>query len=211
MSVFRNGLEYNNLLRRFELAVGRVWPEYLDGEPEISKLSSDPKDLECLVVASYKLMKYIRRWLTKQKLPFDEGGKYPNLYNALEEAVRVTQARRCTLAVEADKLESVSRAAYHWMKTYKMVTPKPLSNPVPRRSWCQVCKTEPATADGGLLCSECSGEAASANPLNGSFDDMGFPLDPPLRGSRRDTEPTQGPRVNQSGDMAFQQNRFSRA
>ena len=164
MSTFRHGLRYSQLLRSFDVAVEKVWPEYLHGP--CARVSSEPKDLEGLVVASYSLMKYIRAYLKKKKLPFEEGIRFPSLYTALQDAVIVTTAKRCTLAVEANSLERVSRSAYQWMKTYRMMGKGKVST----IAKCMICKSAPATDDSGMLCDYCS-EASE-----GPFNYMGFPL-----------------------------------
>lgn len=173
---------YQALVERFDQAVDDIWPEW--GQGECNLLSSKTEHLEELMLSSYTLMKYIREWLTSQDLPFQQGWKYPNLYSALECAVDWMQRASGSLATEADRLEQVSRASYHWMKTYRKLgqhpTRKQLENDKantgtikrePQPTWdewqknkygrarvfCMCCKTKLATDDANMLCAYCSG------------------------------------------------------
>jgi hypothetical protein len=161
MSVFRNNQTYNDLLRNFDIAVEKIWPESAaEPNPKCVGISHEPDDLERLTVAAFVLMKYIRQYLKKKRLDYNEQVRFPNLYTALEEAVAITREGRCALSIEAERLEQCSRAAYHWMKTYKMLGRKPTAAELDHKSvksYCFVCKTEPAIDDSGSLCAECSG------------------------------------------------------
>jgi len=167
MSTFRlQDITYQEKLKRWEDAVEQVWPEWKEGECTL--ISQRPEHLEELMLASYSLMKYIREWLTKRRLNFQHGWKFPNLYVALEQAIIITQRGTCNLAHEADKLEQVSRAAYHWIKTMKALGRQPtraeLYNSISehkssrRKIYCMCCKKNIATDDSGMLCGYCSGE-----------------------------------------------------
>jgi hypothetical protein len=198
--MFRNGTQYNRLLNSFEMAVIKFWPEYESNGGCIT-VGTDPADLEQLMLSSYRLMKYIRTWLKKKRIDYDEAHKFPNLYVALEEMSMISAAaqnHQPSLAVEALKLEAVSRAAYHWMKTYKYFKKNPTeqavegeNNNVPpiknkpvqtqntTLTWCQCCKTEPADAENGFICNECSDDANNnpdlINSLHTDKSDMMFP------------------------------------
>jgi hypothetical protein len=182
-SSLRNSQEYNILLHYFDDAVDKVWPGSIKPDMDIFKLegtcinvSQKSEDLERLIVASYRLMKYIRFILSKKKLPYKEGLKFPNLYTALEHAVAYTTRGEGNLAIEADKLEAVSRAAFHWLKTMKklgrtpiradfeVVARKPtltewqdIQKHGKRSHYCYICKMNPPTDESDMLCDYCSG------------------------------------------------------
>lgn len=158
MSVFRRTQRYTELLRNFDIAVEKIWPEVYKGEQCVG-ISHEPDDLERLCVASYSLMKHIRLWLKKKKHDYNEQVRFPNLYTALDQAVEVTREGKCVLALEAERLEQVSRAAYHWMKTYKMLGHVPSLVELEHKTQhiCHECRVMPAEDDSGLLCGACSG------------------------------------------------------
>lgn len=188
MSTWRQSNEgYQELLCRFEEAVQDIWPEWESGECTL--LSQKAEHLEELMLSSYALMKYIRDWLASQKLPFQQGFKFPNLYTALELAMAFMQRATGNLAVEASRLEQVSRAAYHWMKVGKQLGRQPTKTELDnslfntgttketrqptwdewqqqkygkrRRVFCMCCKTKLATDDANMLCGYCSGMDAA--------------------------------------------------
>lgn len=172
---FRNTTDYNIYLHHFDDAVEKIWPEgstipLRELEGSCNKLSQDPKDLERLIMASYRLMKCIRSWLAKKDLPFTQAHKFPNLYTAIENAVYATTHGKGSLAIEASRLEQCSRAAFHWLQTAKKLgrtpTKQELEPPKKQGSitghgtkkiYCYCCKTNLATDDANMLCSECSG------------------------------------------------------
>lgn len=159
MSTFRANTQYNFLLRRFDVAMENVWPECFTGSDctfvPAGVTPQECKDLEELVLSSYKMMKYIRRYLKKKKLGFDEGNKVPTMYKALELAAYASTSQTGSLAIEADAMEAVSRAGYRWLETHFLIQPKK-KNKI--KKWCQVCKTKLANDDSDMLCDYCSGQ-----------------------------------------------------
>lgn len=180
----RSAAEYIHLLHKFDDAVEKIWPEAhkqkIDKiEGTCKQISQEPGDLKRLVLASYRLMKYIRVVLISKRLPYREALKYPNLYTALEHAVAFTTRGEGQFATEADKLEAVSRAAYHWLKSMKklgrQLTESDVKPTEKRKStWqeyqdelkksrgfthCVICKQNPAADDSDMLCYDCSGLA----------------------------------------------------
>lgn len=173
--LFREKKAYNRLRDRFEPALEEVWPHVFKGE-ECLKVSMEKKNLERLMLTSYRLMKHIRVFLKKSKLDYTEHNSYPTIYNALEKAATIFTYRdnKCTLAVEASVLEALSRACYRLMKTYGMIS---VSSSAKSQWWCQCCKKNIASDDG--LCSQCSGiDDAPRNTVSGPFfiADKDFPL-----------------------------------
>lgn len=175
---FRNTTEYNILLHHWDDAVEKVWPESTkipisQMEDSCKSISQNPKDLEKLVMSSYRLLKHIRAWLKKKDLPYTEAHRFPNLYTALEVAVATTTNGKGNLAMEASRLEQCSRAAFHWLKTYKQLGRTPSAdelNPPKTKAitgvkkiYCHCCKTGIATDDSNMLCSECSGQDVKTN------------------------------------------------
>src|SRR6478736_9731332 len=98
--VFRETKTYTKLLSKVESALEEVWPNcWLDDE--CIRASTEAEDLECLMMASYRLMKHIRFWLGKKKIDYPESTGIPSLHTALEKVANIIVHKNCNLGIEA--------------------------------------------------------------------------------------------------------------
>jgi len=75
-------------------------------------------------------MKFLRQYLRYISCDFVEGLKVPDIYTAIHNAVLITDPskRGIPLAEEADRMENVSRAAYAWLKSFRILDKPNLLN-----------------------------------------------------------------------------------
>lgn len=122
MSGFRDEPAYVKRLNRFDKAVRQVG---YDGD--IHKLigTLDVDYLEDLMLASYSLMKYIRGYMRTIEAGYVENSELHDIYTAIQEAVEFTDGstKYRYLDQEATKMEIVSRAAFAWLKSLRLLKP----------------------------------------------------------------------------------------
>jgi hypothetical protein len=113
--MFRENPFYIKLLARFDKAIRQVgW----EGDAASLVSSINVNGLEQVMLTSYRMTKYLRKYLKHIGAKYDEGYKVPDLYTAIERAMKITDGSTKTAYIdtEAIYMEGVSRAAYAWLK-----------------------------------------------------------------------------------------------
>ncbi len=121
--MFRESTTYKGLLADFNTAVKKVGCEDGNVGNLIGRLDVDY--LEDLMIASYKLMKHLREYLRNSlKTNYIEALRVPDFFTALEKAIEIVKpsVNQQFVSVEADRMENISRAAYAWLKSYRLLS-----------------------------------------------------------------------------------------
>ena len=83
---------------------------------------------EELMLGSYALMRTIHKYLNNKIVENRQPRRVPPLYSAIQDVIQVigTKDSRISLYYEADKLEDLSRAVFHYLKTKNIIKINPL-------------------------------------------------------------------------------------
>lgn len=121
-SMFRYNNLYIKYLARFHASIKQLG---YDGDINVLIGTLDVSKLEEVMLSSFRLMKYIRRYLDLIKCQCTEGVKVRDLYSSIKKVMDFTGGldKSRYLDEEAILLETVSRSCYAWLKSFRMLEP----------------------------------------------------------------------------------------
>lgn len=125
MSVFRNSYQYKVRMDRVKRSMRGIGVSNFHTFKATDLTSNINVDgLEELMLATWSMIQHLMTYLKTIKCDYEGGAKIDNLHISVEKLIPFIEPNHIGqhfVTDEAEAMEKVSRAAYAWLKTFRML------------------------------------------------------------------------------------------